>query len=168
METKDRVQELIAKAIARVFPPAGPPPPDALTASDLVRGYPFEAGEIRRVFGGNRWDALPAQELREHPDWWVFFTPAAFAYYIAAYLNLALDYDGADYAGQFLVGVLAHTERSTLSPAGNAQFDALTSEQLDVIRDWHRFLGLAYPEEEETTGAVPGSLIGSRPLTETT
>jgi hypothetical protein len=82
------VAELRA-AIADAFAAVPPPGPAALVSGD--RDYDPEYRHVAEAFEGKHWRELSPAFIREHRDALPLLTPAAFRFFLPAYLLACLD-----------------------------------------------------------------------------
>ncbi|MGH8630775.1 MAG: DUF6714 family protein [Burkholderiales bacterium] len=83
--TADRVKAQIAAAFSkRAYPDDGKVVVDAT-------GFDPESNALGAAFSGQRWTDVPATQVRSFKDALPLFTPAAFAYFLPAYLLACLE-----------------------------------------------------------------------------
>jgi hypothetical protein len=115
----DSVREAaLLASIREHFSPGGVP--EGTSIVDDVPGD-LERQEIRAAFERKAWDSIEDNLLRYHAEALFFFTPAAWAYYIPAYLAFMVrDLAGCDFVSETIVGSLVGRSdeiRSFLNPA---------------------------------------------------
>jgi hypothetical protein len=81
-------QSLIAD-IARAFPPAPAPNKEKVLYAGAYSGDP-ELEEITEFFGGRPWTAIGPKDVFRFRHALSFFSPSAFAYYIAGWMTCSL------------------------------------------------------------------------------
>jgi hypothetical protein len=109
----------------------------------LSPGFP-DPEEIRRDFGDQHWRDLSFQTIFYHREAFAWLTPAAYPFYLPAYLRAALSPDPD--AGDIRVyTVYALAPRDWKDPRAVAFFEEryqrLTEPQRAAIRSFLRFLG---------------------------
>jgi hypothetical protein len=144
---KTRLRESIADAFAQVPRPA---------ERDYTADVGGEGYEESSAFFGKRWQELAPDFLHTYRDVLFWFTPAAFHYYLPAFLRASLDTDdpNAIYVGTLLSLLRADAEDSF----SRARWGRLNDAQIAVLRDWLGWLaGKAPPDhvlEREVSEAM--------------
>lgn len=127
---------LHAKLAARIraaFTDKTPPADDELLHPDCM-----DDGDVQEFYGGVDWRDMTDDMVAYSYAAPSFFSPAAFRYYLPAFMLSALrDKDRKVYASE---SILMHldpgTEAETLHAFRLSKFDALTAPQIAVIRDF--------------------------------
>ena len=86
MTAVDEEVAAVLGAIARAFPVEPVPAADALTPPP----HDLEDADIRAAFGGRRWTEVPDYHVARSDTALSWFAPAAFCYYLPAYLSWRL------------------------------------------------------------------------------
>lgn len=117
-----------------------------------------DSGEIFELLRGKSWtEFLEYLERIDGPDlyWWCwsynFLTPAAFFYYLPAFLIVCFDLDRVDTVGSYLIYRLSRPDEYEEARYVNEVKDHATAEQIAAITDWVRYFIDEYPSLLETT-----------------
>jgi hypothetical protein len=109
----------------------------------LSSGFP-DPEEIRRDFGTQHWRDLPFRLISYHREAFAWLTPAAYVFYLPAYLRAALRTEST--AGDIcLYTIFALAPRDWKDPRAVARFEEryqrLTDPQRNAVRSFLRFIG---------------------------
>jgi hypothetical protein len=133
----DRVVAQIERAFADVVYPGD----DHLVYD--ASGYHLEAAEIATAFRGRHWRDVPLATLKRESSGLFFMTPAAYRFYLPAYLIAAIRaYDETDTLPGSVVFSLtaAPAEDPGRAESFRARVADLTPSQRDAIRSFLEFL----------------------------
>ena len=142
MVTKEELVALRAD-ILRAFA-AGERPPE----TEIALHECEECAALRAAFAHLDWGRVPAAVLQEHYSALPLFSPAAFAYFLPAYLLYALDHFAPDGGpSEYTVYSLVPNEPENEDVADwhRERLKPFTREQLVVVE---RFLDLVEADEE--------------------
>lgn len=132
------LRERIIKAFANV-----PYPKESLAPHECD-----ECREIREIFAGQKWNAVPSGILADYHDALPLFSPEAFHYFLPAYLIHSVDNFGENYdtTCQFTIYALTPNSKNIKTGLGHwrERFAHFSAEQMDCI---YEFLDLVRIDE---------------------
>ena len=137
------------RAIYAAFPAGNPPGPNGIVADFVPQSKPAEAAELIRELAGRPWTEVDSGFIETHGDWMVYLAPAAFAYFLPAWLVYGLAYDRAGYVADWTVSFFAHPPASEpMTDVQARMIDALDSHQKSAVIRWITYLIEAHPDAD--------------------
>lgn len=126
-------------ALKKCFP--GDPVPRGVLFEG-VRAKSVASLELQRTFSGRSWQEFREDELRSNIDALVFFTPKGWAYYLPAFLTVAVqvaDSRQGDVADFLIVYLLGEADRGGGRERLERRLGLLTPEQRQLLSAvvWH-------------------------------
>lgn len=139
----------IAEDIARAFRDVGYPGDDRIAYDQT--GNHLECCEVVKAFQRKRWRDIDINTLARESSAIYFFTPAAFAYYLPAFLNAALlHHDSSDALPSTIINSFVLPSHHIDRLAYSRRIATLSSRQLAVIRAVLLHLKTFYPDDNIT------------------
>ena len=129
----------VRDAVAHAFP-VSPIPRE----HQIISHHCDECFRVRDDFAGRRWPEVPRPVIEYHSDSLPLFAPAAFHYYLPAYLSSALCRDRAP--GHILLDMVIYSLCPDTDDWWRNRFSAFSPVQLRASAGWLRFV-LSHEEQ---------------------
>jgi hypothetical protein len=138
-------QAHVVRQIDEAFASAAYPGDDHIAYDQS--GRHIECSQVADDFRGKKWRDLRIDFIRKNADALFFFSPAAYAYYLPAFMQASLrDFDRADVVPSNIVVSLSPS-LSQLTPAQfNLRIAHLTAPQRRAVSAFLKYLGTAYAD----------------------